>query len=117
MAGNVFLKGAKASKHEASPLLKPDFDPGINLVEKADGWYLDLTLDKAWAVERKRPLVSTALLGKAVVPMLPFENPDRSPLKIDTDYFGHPRSGENPFPGPFEIAGDGKREFKVWPAK
>jgi hypothetical protein len=34
MAGNVFLKGAKPSTHEAEPLLKPDFDPAINLVEK-----------------------------------------------------------------------------------
>ena len=49
MAGNVFLKGAKPSKHEAAPLVKPDFDPQLKLIEKPDGWYLEIALDQAWA--------------------------------------------------------------------
>ena len=32
MDGNVFLKGAKPSKYEKDPLVKPDFDPAIRLV-------------------------------------------------------------------------------------
>ena len=31
---------------------KPDFDPGLKLVEQPDGWYLDITLDPAWAADR-----------------------------------------------------------------
>ena len=31
MEGNVFLAGAKPSKHEATPLVQADFDPGIKL--------------------------------------------------------------------------------------
>ena len=116
LAGNVFLKGAKPSKHEATPLLKPDFDPQIKLVEKPDGWYLECALDKAWAAETKaRKLVTSELLGKAKIPALPYENADGSPLRIATDYFGKSRNAGNPFPGPFELPEGGKQALKVWP--
>ena len=80
MDGNVFLKGAKPSKHEKDPLRKPEFDPAIRLVEKADGFHLEITLDKAWAAQRTRQLVTTDLLGKAAIPNLPYERPDGTPL-------------------------------------
>ena len=38
MDGNVFLKGAKPSSHEKAPLVQPEFDPALKLVEEADGW-------------------------------------------------------------------------------
>lgn len=114
-AGNVFLKGAKACKHEVAPLLKPDFDPEIQLVEKPDGWFLELAIDKRWAAEQKRDLVTSDLLGEALITGLPFENPDGSPLRIATDYFRKNRSATNPFPGPFELPADGKQTLRVWP--
>ncbi|MHB1036856.1 MAG: right-handed parallel beta-helix repeat-containing protein [Pirellulales bacterium] len=114
MAGNVFLKGAKASKHEKDPLLKPDFDPAIRLVEKPDGMHLEITLDKAWASEHGRKLVTTELLGKASIPQLPYERPDGRPLRIRRDYFGKPRSETNPAPGPFEELGAGRVDLKVY---
>ena len=40
-AGNVFTKGTQPSKFDADSLVKPDFDPGMKLEEKSDGWYLD----------------------------------------------------------------------------
>lgn len=115
MNGNVFLKGAKPAKHETEPLLKPEFDPKLNLVEKADGFYLELILDKVWSVERTRKLVTTDMLGKAVIPNLPYEKPDGSPLRVDTDYFGKKRNEKNPFAGPFENPAVGKQlTLKVW---
>jgi alpha-N-arabinofuranosidase len=114
-AGNVFTKGSQPSKFETEALLKPDFDPGIKLTHKADGWYLELNTDRKWASEQKRRLVTTALLGKAIIPNQEFTHPDGSPLTIDTDYFGNPRDAANPFPGPFETTADGPREIKVWP--
>jgi alpha-N-arabinofuranosidase len=115
MAGNVFLKGAKPSKHEAAPLSKPEFDPRIKLVEQADGFYLEISLDKAWGVEQRRKLVTSGLLGNATIPNLPFENADGSPIRIQTDYFGNRRNEANPFPGPFEIPEGGKLRLRVWP--
>jgi alpha-N-arabinofuranosidase len=114
MAGNVFLKGATPSKHEQDPLVLPESDPAIKLVEKADGFYLEIALDKAWT-DRARPLVTTELLGKAKVPDLPYEQPDGSPYRIDTDWFGKKRNGTNPFAGPFELPGGGSQVLKVWP--
>ncbi|MHC4665905.1 MAG: hypothetical protein ACYS9T_08115, partial [Planctomycetota bacterium] len=59
-------------------------------------------------------LVTTKLLGKAMIPGQAFENPDGSPLTIDTDYFSRKRNKANPSAGPFENTGDGKLKLKVW---
>ena len=76
-AGNVFTKGAQASKFDTDALLKPDFDPGVKLTRKDDGWYLEINADSKWAAEQKRKLVTTELLGKAKIPDLPFRKPRR----------------------------------------
>ncbi|MFA6245010.1 MAG: right-handed parallel beta-helix repeat-containing protein, partial [Candidatus Hydrogenedentales bacterium] len=114
MAGNVFLKGAKPSKHEIEPLIKPEFDPGLKLVEKADGVYLELTLDKAWSEEKTRDLVTTRLLGKAAISKAPYELPNGKPIRINHDYFGKKRKKSAPSPGPFENPGQGVLSLKVW---
>jgi alpha-N-arabinofuranosidase len=75
--------------------------------------YLHLTAGK----DLQNPdatLVTTELLGKARIPGLPYENPDGSPLKVDTDYFGKPRNQAHPTPGPFENPGVGPLVLKVW---
>ena len=114
MAGNVFLSGAKPSKHEPNPLVQADVNPGLKLVEKPDGMYLEITLDRAWA-QQQREVVTTELLGKARIPDLPYEQPDGSPYRIDTDYLGRKRNDANPFPGPFEPSKRNEPELKVWP--
>ena len=113
MDGNVFLKGAKPSKHEKNPLVRPEFDPALKLVEKADGWYLEVQFDKRWAAERTRKLVTTELLGKAAIPDVPYERPDGGPIRVNADYFGKQRNEANPTPGPFENPGRGDLEIKV----
>ena len=60
-------------------------------------------------------LVASEMLGKAVIPNLPFENPDGSPIRVDTDYLGKKRDAKNPFPGPFETPKPGTQTIKVWP--
>ena len=117
MGGNVFLSGAKPSKHEQDPLVVPGFDPGVKLVEKDDGYHLELAVDETWGTERTRSLVTTEFLGKAKIPDAAFEQPDGTPYRIDTDYFGNKRDADNPFPGPFEVRKGGKKSFKVWPRK
>ncbi|MDE3168221.1 MAG: right-handed parallel beta-helix repeat-containing protein, partial [Acidobacteriota bacterium] len=58
--------------------------------------------------------VTTALLGKAKITGLPWENPDGSPLAITRDYFGTARSTPAPTAGPFESPGSGQVRLKVW---
>jgi alpha-N-arabinofuranosidase len=116
MGSNVYLNGAKPSKHESDPLVLPAIDPGINLVEKPDGMYLHVDYDKAWTQQKGR-LVTTELLGKAKTPNLPYMNYDGSALKIDTDYFGNKRNTGNPAPGPFKRSSEKLIRLKVWPKK
>jgi alpha-N-arabinofuranosidase len=78
MAGNVFLGRAEPSKHEKSPLVEPKVEPGFKLVEKSDAWYLQIEFNRTWA-DRKRPLVTTEVLGKAIIPDLPYEQPNGTP--------------------------------------
>ncbi|MCX5636912.1 MAG: carbohydrate-binding protein [Planctomycetota bacterium] len=112
MAGNLFLNGAKPSKHEPNPLVQPNVNPGLKLVEKDDGVYLQLTMQAYKTLTTK--LVTTELLGRAVTPNMAFENPDGSPLKVDTDYFGNKRNASNPSVGPFESTKVGDIVLKVW---
>jgi alpha-L-arabinofuranosidase len=112
MDGNVFLKGAKPSKHESEPAVRADIDPGLRLVEKAGGFYLEIALGGAFGA-RKRQLVTSALLGNAAIPDLPYEHADGSPIRIDRDYFGRKRRASGPTPGPFESPGTGPLELKV----
>ena len=112
MGGNVFLKGAKPSKHEGEPMVRPDIDPGLRLVENTDGFFLEIALDKVLGGKGRR-LVTTELLGKAAIPGLPYEQADGSPIRIDRDYFGKKRSASGPTPGPFESSGSGPLVLKV----
>jgi hypothetical protein len=58
--------------------------------------------------------VTSELLGKAMIPNLPYENPDGSPLVLDSDYFCQGRNLARPRAGPFEAPGEGLHNLKVW---
>lgn len=113
--GNVLTKSAETSKFDIDALEQPGFDLGIELTKQVDGWYLSLSEQKSWSHVRNHDLVTTSLLGTARVSACRFDNPDGSPLRLDTDYFGVRRSAKNPFPGPFECSKNGRQTYKVWP--
>lgn len=114
MGGNVFLKGAVASTQEATPLVQSAFDPAIQVLRGFGGHYLKMNADPAWGPARSRSLVTTALLGNALISGTAFENPDGTPLSMDTDFLGLPRNTANPFPGPFESVQAGANTWKVF---
>ena len=114
MGGNVFLDGAKSSGHEKDPLDLPNFDPETKLQAEPGGLFLQIKFDKAWSEAGQHQLVTTALLGKASISDLPYEQPDGAPTRIDIDYSGKRRSESNPTPGPFERPGQGLLNIKVW---
>ncbi len=111
--GNVYLNGAKPFKGEENLIHKPEFNPDIRLIEEKDGVYLELRLPKAIDNQDNKP-VTSKLLGKARVSGTVYENPDGSPVTIDSDYFGTKRNKRNPTPGPFESRGTGRLRLKVW---
>jgi alpha-N-arabinofuranosidase len=115
MSGNVFAKGAKASRFDRNAVNASALDMGAKLVQKSDGWYLTLATDEKWRQTAKRPFVTTALLGKAKISQQGYTLADGSPIAVDTDYLGYKRDVSNPFPGPFASASNG--EVKVWPKR
>ena len=117
MAGNVYVNGAKPSKHDHDVLVDKDFDPGIKLQDKSDGWWLEMAVDPVWISKQKRDIITTELLGKANIPDAPFEKPDGTPYRLDTDYFGKKGNTANPAPGPFEFTDKKAISVKVWPKK
>jgi len=86
-------------------------DPAQTAV-KITGNLLHITLPDSLRTA-KTTLVTTRLLGKTKIARLPYENPDGSPLAIDTDYFGKTRSQTNPTPGPFENPDTGPLRIRV----
>jgi len=112
--GNVYFNGAKPCIKGRNYVEKADFDPKIEIVEKGENVYLHITLDEPLKSLNNK-FVTTKLLGKAKIPGQAYENPDGSPLKIDTDYFGNKRNDKNPTAGPLENPGHGRLSLKVWP--
>ena len=58
-------------------------------------------------------LVTSDLLGTALIPGVRYENADGTALTVDSDYFGRSRNRDHPAAGPFEIETTGKVTLKV----
>jgi alpha-N-arabinofuranosidase len=62
--------------------------------------------------QAKTVLCTTAVLGKARVPGLPYESRDGSPLEVRRDFFGKKRVAGHPCAGPFANPGAGEICFR-----
>jgi len=110
--GNVYLNGSLPFSGEKN-FLEQQTNPMFKCIEKGDNVYLHMTLPPVKGkIDTRR--VTTKSLGKPLVPALPYENADGSPLKVDTDYFGKKRNKKNPTPGPFANPGEGEVVLKLW---
>ncbi|MBI2421913.1 MAG: right-handed parallel beta-helix repeat-containing protein [Candidatus Hydrogenedentes bacterium] len=114
MNGNVFLGGAAPCKLETGAVVQPNLHPALRLVEKPDGFYLELSVEESWRGNTARKAVDTNLLGTTTVSRVSYENPDGTPIQIDTDYFRKERDPAHPTPGPFEKPRTGPLSIKVW---
>ena len=111
--GNIYMHGALPFKNESNFIRDDNFDPSIKLTKESKNVFLSITFKES-IKSNKNKLVTTELLGKTIVTDGRFENPDGSPLKIDTDYFGNKRSKTNPSSGPFEDPGNIRLGIVVW---
>ena len=114
MKGNVFLSGATPADLEANPLVQPEMNPGLELIEKKDGVYLKVTFDDAWD-ETPTIIVTSEKLPEAVISGLSYQNPDGTPCRIVADFHGEDRRKRHPYPGPFAEPETGSQLIKVWP--
>jgi alpha-N-arabinofuranosidase len=106
MAGNLYLNGAVPPVFDLNPVVLPAVKPPFRLVN-ADGM-VEWMVDPAWRDTQTRPVVTAERLGTALVPGLPYEMPDGSPVKVDSDFHGKVRNTQNTMPGPVETAGSGQ---------
>ena len=113
MDGNVYLDGAKPSRFDAHALVDGSFNPGLRLVAKPKALYLEMRFDGNWIKAEPHKLVTSELLGRTTISDLPYEQPDGSPIRIDTDYFGRQRNESNPAPGPFARPRSGELSLKL----
>jgi len=114
MNGNVYLMNAKPSKHEHQPVVLPNYNSGIKLEEKNGRWYLVINMEKQWSEERKSKLITSKLLGSAVIPQQPFEDRTGNAIIFNTDFVSITRNHVNPSAGPFEIKKGGQQRIQVW---
>lgn len=113
IASNIYFNGALPYAQEVDFIENKIFAPNVKIEEIGDEVFLHINVDDSFRKVKTR-LVTTELLGKAIAPNVAFENPDGTPLKIDTDYFGNKRSESNPFVGPIEGLKEGSQVIKVW---
>ncbi|MBN2477150.1 MAG: carbohydrate-binding protein [Pirellulales bacterium] len=111
--GNVYCFGAEPYAKEANPIMRSDYNPNIKLIEEAGKVSITFETDELPS-NSGTSVVTTKMLGEATVPKLRYENADRTPLTIDTDYFGKRRNEPHPWPGPFANLRSGSTKFQVW---
>lgn len=111
--GNIYYDGSLHYEKELDYVENPEFNPDLKFIEEKDQAYLLFTLDDSY-FSLKNQLITTESLGKSKMTKQAFENPDGTPLKIDTDYFGNKRSEFYPSAGPFENPAQGLLKIKVW---
>lgn len=113
ISGNTYYNKAVPYKDETDFVQDAAFKPAFTVEEEGNNVFLKLVTDANLSVA-KTHMITTELLGKAKIPKEAFENPDGTPIKIDTDYFGNKRAESNPSAGPFETPGNGDIKLKVW---
>jgi alpha-N-arabinofuranosidase len=110
--GNVYLAGARPYREETDAIVRPDLDPGVSLVREGDGFVLRFAALPPLEAAATR-LVTTQLLGTALVAQAPYENAEGTPLVVDRDLLGQPRDPAKPTAGPFERPGAGEVAIPV----
>lgn len=112
ISGNLYYNGALPSSKDVNFSNDSIFNPQVKLLEGENG-YLQLTLNDSYRNQQLKQ-ITTSLLGKAKIPKAAFDNPDGTPITIDTDFFGNKRSETNPSAGPFENLTAGELKLKLW---
>ncbi len=99
--GNFYFAGAQPYRTETNSVIQPALSPKLRLTTSDHTTVLES--DFGTALQQASPTpVTTERLGRALIPNLPYEAADGSPIRFETDYFGRQRDSLHPMPGPFE---------------
>jgi alpha-N-arabinofuranosidase len=109
--GNIYFDNAKPYSKEQSGACITEGGNLVTITEDEQNVFVQSkALSKACNASAKP--VTTERLGVAKISQMPYLNPDGTPIKIDTDYFGMKRAEDAPLSGPFEKPVSSK--IKVW---
>ncbi len=110
---NVYYQGTRPYQDEKNSLYLNEFNATIEVIKQNGETILSVKYPQE-ILNMNNPLITTEFLGKAIITGCYFENPDGTPITIDTDYLGNKRNVNNPVPGPFEIDASGLVKIKIW---
>lgn len=64
------------------------FDADIQVIEKTDGWYLQMNVPENWKDEKYRDKISMKDLGRASIPDQSFNKENGTVIDLIEDYWG-----------------------------
>jgi len=112
MGGNIYLNNAVPSSHDSNPKMYEQ--NGIKVeVNLAQGTVRIQVDEPELLCGASTILIITDLLGKTYHADMKFEEPDSTPYRFDTDFFGTKRSDADVTPGPFELTQNGTIDFEI----
>jgi hypothetical protein len=110
---NVYYQGTRPYQDEKNSLYLNEFNANIKVINQDGETILSVEYPQE-ILNMNNPLITTDFLGKTIITGGYFENPDGTPITVDTDYLGNKRNLNNPIPGPFEIDASGLVKIKIW---
>lgn len=114
VADNLYFGEARPSRFDEKAYVDTIHSLNIEVEEKADGWYLSMTLPEMR--NRKCPVLSSGDLGKATIPGQTYNEEGEKKVRLHIDYLGQPRKGRKTFAGPFaKSLVVGENRIKVYP--
>lgn len=112
MGGNVYLNNAVSSSHD--PHAPSSEQKGIDISIDQNEGKVSVEVNDPDLLRAASSMVTTSdLLGKAYHADMAFEQPDGSPYRFDSDFFGHRRPDAGLTAGPFELEKKASAEFDV----
>ncbi|MGM9701880.1 MAG: right-handed parallel beta-helix repeat-containing protein [Prevotella sp.] len=114
-AGNMYCSTAKPAAKGKDEADNSSYEPELKIEERADGVYISWMGDLSPLTAPATRAITPEILGHAQLTGYPYEMTDGTPICIDKDYFGHPRSTTSPLVGPIELSNpNNKTNIKVW---
>ena len=111
MDGNLYLNNAVPGSHE--PNAKIYEQKGIKVAINPAQGRVQIQVNEPKLIRGASPLlVTTDLLGKTYHADMKYEQPDSSPYRFDSDFFGIKRPDADVTPGPFELTENGIIDFE-----
>ena len=107
--GNLYFAGLKPVPGETDAIETQLQAPNVQLQFDANRQLTSITLPWDNAIQLKNlPMVTTQLLGRTRIPKCLYENPDSTPIVINTDIESNARPTDRCIPGPVGTIAPGK---------